>query len=201
MSTAWCRVQPWTLRFRRLSWTFGNCRKSRDESAVVILAGRWSCLCPDSQHHQSSLCNLLWTRTKFCNVVYFSWSLQGKQMNEITKNTSTHSDYCDVVTAERDVSDGGFIADRPIEWRHLRSSGDAARQDDVTVARCRCDVAARDHRPIWQFTLTSLLSINAANTSALRPSTTCWSLYIVLVPAWLFLGQELISYRYSSCCS
>ena len=27
----------------------------------------------------------------------------------------THSDYCDVVAAQSDVRDGGFVADRPVE--------------------------------------------------------------------------------------
>ena len=62
---------------------------------------------------------------------------------------STYSDECDVVTAKSDVGDGRFIADCPVEWRHLRPGFDAARQYDVTVARCRCDVTARYDRPIW----------------------------------------------------
>lgn len=31
------------------------------------------------------------------------------------KDALTHSDYCDVVTAESDVSDGGVIANHPVE--------------------------------------------------------------------------------------
>jgi len=60
----------------------------------------------------------------------------------------THSNDGDVITAESDVSDGSFIADHPVQWSHLRPGVDAARQDDVTVARGRGHVVALYDRPV-----------------------------------------------------
>lgn len=101
----------------------------------------------------------------FTHPVY--WSTEKEVIERTIIKMLTHSDYCDVVAAQSDVRDGGFVADRPVEWRHLRSGDDVARHDDVTVARCRCDVSTRDYRPIWQITLsisTFLKSVRLASS-------------------------------------